>query len=222
MPDLPLYIDALFIITVFCACYIFYRASNRDAVFIYVMAFWLLLQTVVSSTGFYTVTQTFPPRFALLLGIPVLFIIGMFSTNKGRVYIDSLDMKYLIMIHLVRIPVEIVLYLLFLYKKVPVGMTFEGANFDILSGITALIIVWLYHKKRLLSKKVLLVWNFMCLLLLLTIVVKAVFSAPFAFQQFAFEQPNVAVLYFPYVWLPCCVVPLVLFSHLAAIRKLLK
>jgi hypothetical protein len=59
-----------------------------------------------------------------------------------------------------------------------------------------------------------------CLGLLINIVSNAILSAPFPFQQFAFDQPNIAVLYFPFIWLPCCVVPLVLLSHLAAIRQL--
>jgi hypothetical protein len=41
-------------------------------------------------------------------------------------------------------------------------------------------------------------------------------------QQFGFDQPTVAVLYFPFIWLPGIVVPLVYFSHLVAIRRLLK
>jgi len=36
----------------------------------------------------------------------------------------------------------------------------------------------------------------------------------------AFDQPNIAVLYFPFSWLPTYVVPVVLFCHLAALRKL--
>ena len=56
----------------------------------------------------------------------------------------------------------------------------------------------------------------------INIVVNAILSAPFTFQQFAFDQPNVAVLYFPFVWLPCFIVPVVLFSHLVLIRQLLK
>jgi hypothetical protein len=67
----------------------------------------------------------------------------------------------------------------------------------------------------------LLLWNFICLGLLINIVVNAVLSAPSVFQQFAFGQPNTAILYFPFVWLPCCVVPLVLLAHLTSIRKLL-
>ena len=37
----------------------------------------------------------------------------------------------------------------------------------------------------------------------------------------AFEQPNRAVLFFPYIRLPTIIVPVVLFSHLAALWKLL-
>ena len=41
-------------------------------------------------------------------------------------------------------------------------------------------------------------------------------------QQFAFSQPNIAILYFPFSLLPACVVPLVALAHLVAIRRLLR
>jgi hypothetical protein len=117
--------------------------------------------------------------------------------------------------------VEIVLFFLFTYKTVPELMTFEGRNFDILSGITAPVIFYFAFIRQQLNRQILLIWNFICLGLLVNIVTNAILSAPFPFQQFAFDQPNIAVLYFPFIWLPCCVVPLVLLSHLAAIRQLL-
>jgi hypothetical protein len=100
-------------------------------------------------------------------------------------------------------------------------MTFEGRNFDIISGITAPFIYYFGFIKNKIPQTVLLAWNFICLALLINIVMNAVLSAPFTFQQFAFDQPNIAIFYFPFVWLPCCVVPIVLFSHLATIRQLL-
>jgi len=45
-------------------------------------------------------------------------------------------------------------------------------------------------------------------------------SAPSPIQKIAFEQPNIAILYFPFCWLPTFIVPIVLFSHLVAVRKL--
>jgi hypothetical protein len=188
---------------------------------LYFTAAWLLVQGVVALTGFYTVTDTLPPRFALLLFPPILFIIALFSTKKGRAYIDGLDARYLTLLHIVRIPIEIGLYFLFVYKTVPQIMTFEGNNLDILSGIAALFIFYFGYINKKLGRIVLLLWNVAGLLLLLNIVITAVLSAPFVFQQFGFDQPDIALLYFPIIWLPCYIVPLVLFSHLAAIRQLL-
>jgi hypothetical protein len=99
-------------------------------------------------------------------------------------------------------------------------MTFEGRNFDILAGITAPFVAYVGITKGKLNKSVLLIWNILCLGLLLNIVINALLSAPSPIQQFAFDQPNVAILNFPYSWLPTCIVPIVLFAHLAAIRQL--
>jgi hypothetical protein len=125
------------------------------------------------------------------------------------------------LLHTVRVLVEIVLFLLFIHKAVPGRMTFEGRNFDILAGLTAPVIFYFGFIRKRLDRKIILMWNFICLGLLLNIVVNAVLSAPFPFQKFAFDQPNIAILYFPFNWLPSCVVPLVLLSHLATIRQLL-
>ena len=71
------------------------------------------------------------------------------------------------------------------------------------------------------SRNFLIVWNVLGLGFLLTIVGIAILSAPLPFQQLAFEQPNIAVLRFPYVLLPGIVVPLVGLSHLLHLKQLL-
>ena len=99
-------------------------------------------------------------------------------------------------------------------------MTWEGGNLDILSGLSAPIVAYYVFRKHSFSHKFLLVWNIICLLLLANIVVRAVLSAPFPFQKLALDQPNIAILNFPVVWLPTFIVPVVLFGHLASLRKL--
>ena len=131
---------------------------------------------------------------------------------------DSLALDKLTYIHIVRIPVELVLYWLFLSHAVPQLMTFDGRNFDILSGLTAPLLYYLVFIKKQVGYKWLLVWNLICLALLLNIVAIAILSAPLPFQQLSFDQPNRAILYFPFIWLPSCIVPIVFFSHLVAIR----
>lgn len=188
------------------------------------LTIWLLIQAALTLKHIYNSDfNTFPPKF-LMFGIwpALLLIIIMFTTQKGRQFIDSLPLSNLTYLHIVRIPVELVLFWLFLHKTIPELMTFEGRNFDILAGITAPIIAYLGFTQKKISRNGLLIWNFICLMLLTNIVVNAFLSTPSPVQQFAFDQPNIAILYFPFSWLPTFVVPVVLFAHLVSIRQLLK
>ncbi|MFL9483492.1 hypothetical protein ACI6Q2_12000 [Chitinophagaceae bacterium LWZ2-11] len=222
MGNLPVYISVTFILATFLTIFLFYKASNRSRAFIIIVLLWLALQTILSLRGFYIVTDTMPPRFPLLILPPLLLIASLFFIRKGRSYIGTLRTADLTLLHTVRIPVELTLYWLFMHKAVPQSMTFEGRNFDILSGLTAPFIYYFGFVQKRINKSLLLLWNFICLGLLINIVVTAALSAPTPMQHFAFKQPNIAMLYFPFVWLPCCVVPIVLFSHLATIKQLLK
>lgn len=185
---------------------------------------WLLLQAILSFLGLYTdYPESIPPKIILFGVLPALIsIVILFANRKGSLFIDRLSMQMLTYVHIIRIPVELVLYGLFLNGTVPELMTFEGRNFDILAGLTAPLIGFFGIGQSKMGKFSLLVWNFICLGLLLNIVINAVLSTPSPFQQFGFEQPNVAILNFPFSWLPTFIVPLVLFAHLAAIRKLIK
>lgn len=220
MNNFPVYISIIFILTTLLTITLFYRATGYSKKAGIIIFIWLILQTVLGLSGFYIKTETVPPRLLFLAAPAFLFIIILFITTKGKQFIDGLYLKYLTLLHIVRIPVELVLYWLFLNKAVPQLMTFEGRNFDIVAGISAPIIYYFGFIKNNLSKKIILIWNFICLALLLNIIINAVLSAPTVFQQFAFEQPNIAILYFPFNLLPAVVVPLVLFSHFVAIRQL--
>jgi hypothetical protein len=221
MDQLPLYIAIVFMLGTLLAILMLYKAAHYSKAAIIVVLLWLGLQSVISLSGFYTVMDVKPPRFGLLLLPPVVFIAGMFFTKKGRRVIDGFDVKTLTLIHIVRIPVELTLYWLFLRNVVPKVMTFEGRNFDILCGLTAPFVYYFGYVRNKLGRKVLIAWNVVCLLLLVNIVITAVLSAPFSFQQFGLDRPNIAILYFPYTWLPCLLVPVVLLAHLVALRRLL-
>jgi hypothetical protein len=221
MQNLPVYIGLAFGLTTCLVIYLFYLAS-RSKISMLVLLIWLLLQGIISLSGFYAVTHTLPPRFLLALLPPLLVIAVLFLTARGKHFTDSLDPGRLVLLQVFRIPVEILLFCLSVYGVVPRIMTFEGHNFDLFSGLTAPAVYYFGFIRRTLPGWVLLVWNFICLALLLNVVVIAVLSIPLPFQQLSFDQPNIAVLYFPFVWLPSCMVPLALFSHLATIRHLLR
>lgn len=222
MLALPIALYGTFIGTTLLGVWLFYRAANNSKRVLVVLAGWLLLQSVLALTGFYPVAESRPPRLLLALLPPLLVIAGLFNTAAGRRFLDGLRLDRLTLLHLIRVPVEAVLLWLFLHQAVPQLMTFEGRNFDVLSGLSAPVVYYVAFRSQQLGWRGLLAWNVSCLLLLLNIVVNAVLSAPTVVQQFAFDQPNVAILYFPFIALPSCLVPLVALSHLAAIRRLVR
>jgi hypothetical protein len=231
--NIPLYISLVFGLTTILTLLLFYwtiRNSSKESVrnkanFIFIgFVFWLVIQAVLTLGNIYnTDTNSIPPKIFLFGVLPnVVMIVSLFLNKNGKAFIDSLPLSNMTFLNVVRIPVEIVLFWLFIHKAIPELMTFEGRNFDIFAGISAPIILYFGLVKKVLNQKIILVWHVICLLLLLNIVLSALLSAPSPFQQFAFDQPNIGILYFPFSWLPTFIVPVVLFGHLAAIRQLTK
>lgn len=233
MESLPSYIPMVFGVTTLITMLLFYwvvqnsadaQIRKRSGLILIILIIWLGVQAGLSLQHVYHErTDVLPPRIFLLGVLPlILLILYLFLTTTGQRFIDSLPLDKLAYLHLVRIPVEIVLLWLFMEKAIPRIMTFEGWNFDILAGLTVPAIIYFGFYRKKIGKRAVLMWNIIGLGLLLNIIVIAFLSAPFPFQQLAFDQPNIGVLYFPYSWLPTFVAPTVLLVHLISIRQLTK
>ena len=220
MLAVPAFLAVAFSLTTLLAVGLFGWAACWPGRGLVLLAGWLLVQGGLAFSGFYAHLAGLPPRFALLLLPPVGLLAALFLTSRGRAWLDGLVLGRLTLLHMVRLPVELVLLGLYHVGAVPQLMTFEGRNFDMLAGLTAPVVYWLAFRQRRLGRRGLLLWNLLALGLLGNIVVNALLSAPSPLQRFAFNQPNVAILHFPFAWLPAVVVPLVLLAHLVAIRRL--
>jgi hypothetical protein len=223
--NLPSFIPIVFFLTAILTLVMFLKSVNTlpsDKTVAGILVAWFVIQSEMSRSGFYQDTMAFPPRFPLAVVPPFVLIIALFVTKSGRNFIENLDLRALTLMHFVRIPVELVLFWLFQEGQIPEIMTFEGRNFDIISGITAPLIVYFGFMRKVLNSKIIIAWNILCLGLLANVVVHAALSIETPIQQFGFEQPNRAVLFFPFALLPSFIVPLVLFSHLVVIKRLLE
>ncbi|MBA2334244.1 MAG: hypothetical protein H0V90_04835 [Blastocatellia bacterium] len=229
MENLPGYVSITFILTTFLTVgFLIYAIRQKifdtlpSKILTALIAFWLIFQATLALGGFYQRMDVVPPRVFAFGVLPAIVLIALFFILFRKNFIERLPLKTLTLLHVIRIPVEIVLLWLFQNGLVPEAMTFEGRNFDILSGITAPIVYWAAFRAGRTNRALLTAWNIFTLLLLLNIVTNAVMALPSPMQQIAFDQPNIAVTYFPFVWLPSIVVPIVLFSHIASLWKLYK
>jgi hypothetical protein len=222
LTNLPAYLTIVFILTVILTLYFLWKASSSKTAVI-VAIVWLVVQGALSYEGFYLNSAGVPPRITLALLPPLVLIILVLITKGGKKFTRRLDLKTLHLLHIVRIPVELCLYWLSLRKALPELVTFTGNNMDIITGITVPILYFTCFKGRAVrSVNLLFGWNIIGLVMLGSIVVNGSLSVPTVFQTLAFDQPNIAVLHFPFVWWPCFIVMVLLFSHVVMIKRLME
>jgi hypothetical protein len=225
---IPIYLPATFLLTTLITIGILFRSMRSirpvgiaGYLLVFVLPFWMVVTAILASGGFYRKFEVLPPRVFTFAVLPALFLIAIYFLLFRKSFVERLSLTELTLLHVIRIPVEMVLLWLFQNGSIPEVMTFEGRNYDILSGLTAPLAYWFGFDDKGPKRGFLIAWNLLALGLLANIVITAVFSFPSPMQRFGFEQPNVGVTYFPFIWLPAIVVPIVLFAHLASLWKLL-
>jgi hypothetical protein len=177
---------------------------------------WLLLVSGLSLSGFLQDFSTFPPRMFIVLVVPLVTIVAITFSSPLKEILMNIPPHNLIRLQVFRVFVEILLWILFLENLVPKQMTFEGMNFDIVAGLSAPLIAYLFQH----NKKVVIVWNIVCLGLLINIVTVAVLSLPTPLRYFMNEPANTMVAYFPITFLPAFLVPLAYTLHFFSLRQL--
>ncbi len=178
---------------------------------------WAAMVSALSLSGFSGNFKNFPFNAMPLVGVPLITTIILLFTSEMKTLLSYLSLRALTQLQVFRVFVEVLLWLLFIQNLLPEQMTFEGRNWDILSGITAL----LAGRFLLTSKHWMIVWNILGLGLLINIVTIAILSMPTPIRVFNNEPANTIVTQFPFVFLPTFLVPLAYILHLMSLRKLL-
>ncbi|HUZ90515.1 MAG TPA: hypothetical protein VMU78_01230 [Methylocella sp.] len=124
----------------------------------------------------------------------------------------AIPVSILIGAQIFRIGVELFLHQLWLADLAPRMLTFEGANYDILVGLSAPLVAWLYAKGRI-GERAALAWNALGLVMLINIAVRALLTAPGALHLIATDLPDRAIGTFPFSYIPGFMAPLALTRH---------
>jgi len=166
----------------------------------------------------------FPPRFAIAFIVPSFIFTGVFlyqSRNKN--WIKSIPEQWIIYFQSFRILVEI-LFVLSVSKGIfNYQVTIEGYNFDMIFAFTAPIIAFLVYNKELLSRKIILVWNFIGLTVLASVIFLFLTSVykPEIYGSALPLLPLEALTY-PYVLIAGFLMPTAVFLHILSIVQLTK
>ncbi len=229
MDSIPSYVAWTFIAIVIAVIsfltYGFHHASPgkkslTSSIVLTVLIGWVFLVSVLTFSDFFS-DYSFPPRLMVIVSIPSLFIIMSLLLPRTRSYLMDIPITTLHYLHIIRVPVEMVLWWLSVWAVVPEIMTFEGSNLDIISGISAPFAAVFMVGSRSKSRLGAIIWNVLALGLLINIVSIAIAHSPYFFEGTEDTPVNMGILFFPYVLLPTFIVPAVLFSHLVSLNQLM-
>ncbi|MCI5055999.1 MAG: hypothetical protein MRY83_07810 [Flavobacteriales bacterium] len=159
-----------------------------------------------------------PPRIFVILIFWITTLIVVFRNRNLQAIFMAIPKEKVVFLQTFRIAVEIILWRLFIIEVIPVQMTFEGYNFDVLVGLTAPLIGYLIAGRKISPKGVVL-WNVFGLILITTIITIGIVSTPTILRVFMNDPANTFVASVPYVLLPGFLVPLGYFLHILSIYQ---
>lgn len=204
--------------------YVGWPEARKKRVFFTTVLFvvlWVTLLGILSANGFFAQFNSVPPK-PLLAIFPSIVILTILAFTRGfRAILSVTPVYWLVFFQSFRIIVELLLWQAYKIGLLPVQMTFEGRNFDILAGILALVAGYLMWNNQRSARTIGIIYNFIGLGLLLNIVIIAILSMPTPFRYFMNEPANTIVAQFPFIYLPGVLVVLAFTFHVFSLRQLL-
>jgi len=180
---------------------------------------WILLLGWLALRGFFADFSALPPRQGIAMLIPLPVVLWIAFSKGGKELLQHTPPQWILYLQSFRIIVELMLWVSVLDRLLPVQVSLEGRNFDILSGLFAIPVGYYCFVKKSWPSWVVLLYNTAGLLLLLNAVAIAVLSMPTPLRQFHNEPAVTLIVHFPFIYLPGFLVPVAYTLHIFSLRQ---
>ncbi len=162
------------------------------------------------------------PAIALYLGGSNVVVLALALSPVGARLAQNVPIHWLVAVQAFRLPLELVLHAWYEQGSLPLQMTYQGANFDIVTGVLALAIGPLLPRLNAQARYwAASLFTLVGLGLLFNVGQIAVRSTPSPMRTFLNDPPVLLAFHAPFTWIvPVCVSG-ALFGHVIAIRWLL-
>ena len=174
----------------------------------------------VSVSDLRILNRSLPPPFMVMMAALIGSATWAAFSRAGTAVLERHGYAALIGLQVFRLPLELAMHHASDLGVMPSVMSYSGRNFDIVTGISALVLLPLLLKCRL-PLSVIWSWNVLGFALLLNVMMVAIRATP-VFGHFGEAQLNTWVAYVPFVWLPSVLVTVAWAGHLLVFRKLLR
>lgn len=178
---------------------------------------WMAATFAVGWSGILLDFDVRPPPAGLLFLATGAVGVAVGASRLGGRLERGLPLWALVATQAFRLPLELVMHAAADEGTMPVVMSFEGYNYDIVTGITAILAAAALYMGA--PRWLAAVWNILGFVLLLGIVTIAFLASPLV-RLWGDAQLNVWVAYAPFTWLPTVMVAAAIAGHIVVARAL--
>lgn len=182
---------------------------------------WQLFIVLMSKTGILE-SYDFPPRFALAFIFPTFIFTGIFLyRNRNKKWIKSIPEHWIVYFQSFRILVEIIFVFSVSAGILNPEVTIEGYNYDMVFAATAPIIGLLVYSLKILPRKIVLIWNFIGVAVLISVIVVFMTSI-YKPEMYGSSLPILPLdaMTYPYNLVAAFLMPTAVFLHILSIIQL--
>lgn len=177
---------------------------------------WALVAAALALSGALPRYDLRPPPFAILFVGSLVVALALGLSRIGAQIAATVPVAWLIGAQVFRLPLELAMHWGSFTGIVPHALTFDGYNFDVLTGASALPVAWLVARGNI---RLAWGWSMLGFAALTSIVIVALLGSPFL-RFFGESEVNTWVAYFPYCEVPAMLVVFAMASQICVIRAL--
>lgn len=181
---------------------------------------WAAVLGALAIAGFFAEFSAVPPRIPLSILLPLLVMVVLVFSRGGGVLLQAMPPQWPVYAQGFRVGVELVILLAVLNKMMPTQLSFEGRNFDIVTGLLAIPVGYYVFVARRWPRWVAVAYHLLGMGLLVNVLTVSFLSMPTPMRVFFNEPANTLIAHFPFVYLPGMLVPLAFSLHILSLRQL--
>jgi hypothetical protein len=178
---------------------------------------WMALTGALAASGVLARFELRPPPIAFLFAATLLLGVWLGLSRVGGRMAEGLPLHVLVLAQGFRLPLELVMHAAANEGTMPHVMSYDGYNFDIVTGASALLVGALLQRGA--PRTLAYAWNALGVVLLVVVVSVALLSSP-SVRAFGDDEINSWVAYVPFVWLPSVLVAAAIAGHILVWRRL--
>lgn len=197
----------------------------RKQLLVLILAFigWFVYLYFIGKSGLLW-SFSLPPRFPLCVFLPLLLTaVFILVRNRKSALYQVIPKSGVLYFQSFRVLVEWVILFTYFEGVFPVETTFEGYNFEIVTGLLAPVVAFGVYRKRWFSEKWALYFNYAGLVTL-AIIIFIVMSSLYYPQFWGDTEPRIKAAFseVPYLFLPGFLAPMAIFAHIFSIIQIRK